>query len=132
MAGPVSLDTNCLLRWVLQDIPEQAAATARVIDSHIDIKIADIAIWEMVYVLEILYKLPRSIIAGHVKSLMNLENVNCNMALFERALPIYVKHPALSFTDVCLTFYAELNSAIPLYTFDKKLAAQLELARVLK
>ena len=37
----------------------------------------------------------------------------------------YLAHPKLSVTDIYLTALAHSTGATPLYTFDKKLAAQL-------
>ena len=52
--------------------------------------------------------------------------------MFQQALPIYQAHSSLSFTDVCLAIYAQLNDALPLCTFDKKLSTQLDQVRLLK
>ncbi len=51
--------------------------------------------------------------------------------MIAKALKIYVIQPVLSFEDCCLSVYAELNDASPLYTFDKKLARQLSQARII-
>ena len=50
--------------------------------------------------------------------------LNYNRGLFDLVLPYYESHPSLSFNDCMLAFYAELNHAEPLFTFDAKLAKQ--------
>ena len=47
-----SLDTNCLLRWLLDDIPEQSAAITNLIDSGEGFTVADAALIETVFVPE--------------------------------------------------------------------------------
>ena len=47
-----SLDTNCLLRWLLDDVPEQTAIISAIIDSEKNLAVADVALIETVYVLE--------------------------------------------------------------------------------
>lgn len=127
----VSADTNVLLRWALGDIPEQAVAATRLLEGDDEVRVADLAIMEMGYVLERLYGLDRELVAGYIRSVMSLGQVNCNRSLFSKALPAYEQHPQLSFADCCLTTYATLNGATPLYTFDKQLANKLPAAGML-
>ena len=47
-----SLDTNCLLRWLLGDIPEQTALVTALVNSGEDIAVADAALIETIFVLE--------------------------------------------------------------------------------
>jgi predicted nucleic acid-binding protein len=64
---------------------------------------------------------------------MQLPELDGNRALFAKALPLFATHPALSLEDCCLSVYAELDGATPLWTFDQKLARQVtgaELVRV--
>ena len=51
-----SLDTNCLLRWLLGDIPEQKALVTALIDSGDSFSVADTALIETVFVPEKLKK----------------------------------------------------------------------------
>lgn len=123
-----SVDTNILLRWTLGDLPEQSERAAKLLESSNAVQVADAAITEMAYVLERLYKLDRSLVAGHIRLVMGLGQVNCNRQLFSRVLPLYEQNPQLSMIDCCLAVYAELNDAEPLYTFDKQLARKLPVA----
>jgi len=47
-----SLDTNCLLRWLLGDVPEHTAIITAIINSEKNLAVADAALIEMVFVLE--------------------------------------------------------------------------------
>jgi predicted nucleic-acid-binding protein len=127
-----SLDTNCLLRWVLKDIPEQTAAVQQLMSSGLVFYVANAAITEIAFVLEKVYGLPREAVVSNIQTIIAAENINCNHTFFQAILPMYIKHPALSFVDCQLALQAELQSRVPLYTFDKKLAAQLSQAVLLK
>lgn len=120
-----SLDTNALLRLLLNDVDEQHKAIKKLLQqSAAQMAVADTAIIELVFVLDRYYGLTRHQVSEAVTGLMLLEKINCNRTLFERALPVYVSRPALSFEDCCLSTYAVLNDAEPLWTFDKKLSVQ--------
>ena len=127
-----SLDTNVLLRWLLGDIEEQAKIATRVIYSAKSFDISDMAINEVVFVLERVVKADRKVIADNIYRILAQENFNCNRLLLKPATELYIQHSNLSFVDCCLAVQAELNNTTPLYTFDKKLAAQLKSAKLLE
>lgn len=117
-----SLDTDILLRLVLDDVPAQADAVEKLLKPGNIFYVSDIAIIEMVYVLEKVYKLPRAIIYQNIYSIINHTCIRCNRKIFLVSLSLYIDNPKLSFVDCTLTKYAELNKATPLYTFDADLA----------
>ena len=120
-----SLDANVLLRLLLNDIPTQHQAAKRLLEQTPgQFAVADIAIVEVVFVLQRAYEFSREHVAEAIEGLMQLAQINCNRTLLEEALPLYAEHPALSFEDCCLAVYAKLDNAEPLWTFDKKLAGQ--------
>ncbi|HEY4963479.1 MAG TPA: PIN domain-containing protein [Candidatus Saccharimonadales bacterium] len=126
-----SLDTNVLLRLLLNDIPEQHTAVKKLIGQATNqFAVADTVIIELAFALDRYYGFSRLQIAEAVDGLMKLEEINCNRALFETTLPLFVNHSGLSFEDCCLAIYAQLNDAEPLWTFDKKLANQVSSARL--
>jgi len=47
-----SLDTNCLLRLILEDEPDHTAIITNIINSEENLVVADVALIEMVFVLE--------------------------------------------------------------------------------
>jgi predicted nucleic acid-binding protein len=121
-----SLDTNCLLRWLLGDLPEQAEAVTRLLASQDTFAVADAVIIEVVFVLEKLKKIDRELIQKAVMAIMAQANIKCSRELFEETMPIYAEHPKLSVTDCYLSVLAKREKALPLYTFDHKLANQLQ------
>lgn len=127
-----SLDTNVLLRLLLNDIPGQRTAVKSLLGQATNqFAIADTVIIELVFALDRYYGLSRLQITEAVDGLMKLSDMNCNRTLFERALPLYTDHAGLSFEDCCLAIYAQLNDAEPLWTFDKKLANQASTAKLI-
>lgn len=127
-----SLDTNALLRLLLNDVSEQHEAVKRLLRKTTgQLAVADTAIIELVFVLERYYGFSRQQVTEAITGLMSLREINCNRTLFEKALLAYVSHPALSFEDCCLSVYATLNEAEPLWTFDKKLANQVDSTKLI-
>lgn len=117
-----SLDTNVLLRLILGDIPTQAEAVEKLLKPGSLFDVSDITIIEMIFVLEKIYKLPRTLIQENIFTIINHPSITCNRKLFSQTLPLYTGNPKLSIIDCALTKYAELSKAIPLYTFDTALA----------
>jgi predicted nucleic-acid-binding protein len=120
-----SLDTNCLLRWLLDDVPEHTAIITAVVNSEKNLAVADAALIETVFVLEKIKKISRETIEKAVLAVFEQENILCNRGLFKEILPIYTSHPQLSFVDCYLEVFARSTGAAPLLTFDKKMGNQL-------
>lgn len=117
-----SLDTNTLLRLVLGDISAQSQVVEELIADSTSLAVADIAVIEMVFVLEKVYKFTRSDVVASVTSVIRHPKINCNRKLFELALATYGEQAKLSIVDCALMHYASLNKSAPLYTFDTALA----------
>ena len=126
-----SLDTNCILRWLLGDIPEQATLVTTLVNSGESVVVADVALIETVYVLEKLKNISRETIEKTIIAINGKNTIHCNRELFKEILPIYTTHPKLSFVDCYLTMFAKRTGATLLLTFDKKLANQLPMAQLL-
>jgi predicted nucleic-acid-binding protein len=126
-----SLDANVVLRLLLNDVADQHRSALKLVagSSH-QFAIADTAIIEVVFVLCRGYDFTREEASMAIEGIMRLREVNLNRSLFQQALPLFMKHPALSFEDCCLALYAQLNDATPLWTFDKKLARQAPTAEL--
>lgn len=131
MLQTASLDACCILRWLLQDIPEQAKAVHDLLSNPGSYNVADTTLMEVVYVLEKIYKQERYFIASCLNLISSLNQINCNRLLINTVIPIYAENSAVSFADCCAAIYAEISKAKPLLTFDKKLASKLPQAELL-
>ena len=120
-----SLDTNIILRLLVGDVPSQTALAEQLIDATDgQLAVADLAVIELEYVLRVNYKFTRAEIADLIEGFLLNPKINSNKSLFAAALPLYLAQPKQSLTDCLLAMYADLNQALPLWTFDKKLALQ--------
>ena len=123
-----SLDTNIILRLILQDNKSHLNKIINLIDSSKtdSLNVADVVFFECVWVLAgEYYKFDRQLIGKAILEICNIPQISCNRNLLEQAVPIYVSASSISFVDVCLAVYSNLNNASPLLTFDKKLATAM-------
>lgn len=126
-----SFDANVLLRLLLNDIKDQHAAVLKLMrDPSATFAVADVAVVEVVFVLERHYGFTRSQISEAIEGLCSIPQITCNQTLFQKTLPVFVKNMKLSFEDCCLATYAELQNSLPLWTFDRKLANQAPGAKI--
>lgn len=130
--GIERIDTNILIRLITRDIPEQYQQAKQLIGHEDKLYVfEDAAMMEVVYVLAgDIYCYTRSEIAAGIKQVLDIPNLSCNKSIIESALDVYVSHPKLSFVDCYLAIVAETTQELPLWTFDRKLAAQCPFARL--
>ena len=126
-----SLDTNCLLRWLLDDMPKQTALVSALFSSGKSLAVADVALIETIFVLEKIKKISRKTIEKAVLAIIGKETIFCSRDLFIETLSVYTAHPKLSLVDCYLETSARRTKAVPLLTFDQKLANQLSGAELL-
>lgn len=119
-----SLDANVLLRLLLRDVPEQHQAAIDLLARAGRLSVADAALIEVIFVLGRAYGLTRSQQREATMGLLNQPQLVGNPELFSMAFRLYEEHPKLSFEDCYLVSQASLTQSLPLWTFDKKLAAQ--------
>lgn len=122
-----SIDTNAIIRVITNDVPEKRDKVVILLSNpRYRIHIADLAIYEAFYVLTTLYEYPRDILVKKMKYFLSIDSIECSRGLFEKVFDAFLEHPKLSFADCYLAEYASENNHIPLYTFDHKLATQLD------
>lgn len=120
-----SLDTNAILRLILNDVPEQSAAVvALVSDPHRIYMVDDLAVVEVEYALRTHYGLSRAQIQETIGHFIAHPSILANETVLGRALRMYMMLPQRSFTDCCLAAHAAVDDATPLWTFDQQLAQQ--------
>lgn len=127
-----SLDTSILVQLVTGQRPELVEAVEQLVTSTKNsFDVADVALLELAFVLEKEKQLPRQNIIVLYQMLETHSTLSFNRNLFTVTLELYSKRPKLSFYDCYLSAYAEVTSALPLWTLDKKLARQSPCAELL-
>ncbi len=111
------LDTNVVLRLVLNDVPEHAKAAARVVGLS-PCYITDVVVAECVFVLEKVYKFDRRAIFDSLMNLFDLNTLSFNEAVITKAFDLYLSSRSLSFADCYSVAEAELGGN-QLLTFDQ-------------
>ena len=117
-----SLDTNVVLRFLLNDIPEQTKIATRLISTS-PVYVSDVVITETVYVLEQTLKHDRRFICAVLRMFLDLQSVLYNDHVLPNVINLFEKRPSLSFVDCYAAVEAKIFSS-KLYTFDKKLINQ--------
>jgi len=120
-----SLDSNVVLRLVLNDIPEQATRAAQFV-SRSNCYVTDVVVAECVFVLEKVYRLDRNLVKDFMTTLFELTTVSFTEAVIEKTFDLYVTRPTLSFVD-CYSIVEATSEMNRVVTFDqailKKFAA---------
>ena len=120
-----SLDTNAILRLILNDIPKQSTAVKTMIgNSRGSYVVTDLAIVEVEYALRTHYGFNREQVNDTLGAVLRHPSISTNLPFMTKVFKAYVSHPRLSFTDCCLAAHADVDGARPLWTFDQKLAKQ--------
>jgi len=114
-----SLDTNIVLRLILNDVPEQSDRAQAFIDRSA-CYVTDVVISETVFVLEKVYRLERPRINRLMANLLKLETVTHNEPLIKTVFTMYAAFRSLSFAD-CYSAQEALFYANDLASFDKAL-----------
>ncbi|MGC4173766.1 PIN domain-containing protein [Demequina sp.] len=131
-AAVPSLDASVLLRWLLNDVPDQSAAVERLLNGGDPLYVADVALTEVGFVLERSLGLSRGLVADCLTAVLALGQVVIDRTIWGQAIDAYRSHAKLSLADAYLASNAITNDAAPLLTFDKKLAQQLDGTQLLE
>ena len=129
----IALDTNVLVRFLVQDDPDQARLATEVIDQLSDAVpgfVSREVLVELVWVLERAYHLGRVEIAGALDGLLtSIELVIEGADDVGPALELY-RNEAFGFADLMIAAAARRAGAREMVTFDRK-AARLPGVRLL-
>lgn len=117
-----SLDTNVVLRFLLDDVPEQTEKAAKIIGKD-KVYLTDVIIVEVVYVLEKVIGLSRQNITKLVTGFLGFANVVHNPYFLLNTINLYEHHSSLSIVDCYAAAEAEAYNN-KLVTFDKRLVTQ--------
>jgi len=126
-----SVDTNVLLRAAIDVGDGQTIAARALLASNDRTFVVHLLVFaEFVFVLTTHYGMSRVQAATLVRWVMGIESVDCPRDLIEASIDLFQTHPKLSFEDCLLAEQARNENAVPLWTFDRKLANQHPVAQL--
>lgn len=117
-----SLDTSVVLRFLLRDIPDQAAKAENLVKNS-SCYVTDVVLTETVFVLEKIYEISRKDLAALLRSFLTFPHVTYNTYLMNDVIDMFEKHHSLSIIDCYSAVEAKIFGN-RLATFDKKLVKQ--------
>lgn len=120
----LTVDTNAFLRFILQDIPEQADEVEELFkkaqQKKIELFVPQIVIFEILHALEKYYSFPKDTVIEKLSSVISAKYLMIqNRILLKKALEIF-KQKNLDLADCFIFAYSEDKNA-ELFTFDKAL-----------
>jgi len=115
-----SLDTNVILRYLLNDIPAQTSL-AKVVITTSPCYVTDVVVTETVFVLERVVGMVREDIVQLVQKFLGLRSLVYNDYFLDQVIDLYGAKKSLSFADCYGAIEAKVYENT-LITFDKQLA----------
>lgn len=115
----ISLDTNVVVRLVINDVPEHTVAATALLAGR-KCYVSDVVVAEAVYTLQRIYGLERSEITRMLLYIFRTSEVMYNSRLLDPVFEVYERRSSLSFVD-CYAALEAGNRDHELATFDKKL-----------
>ena len=124
----MSLDTNVILRLILNDVPEQAEKAKELLSAPgAYFYVSDQVVTEVAFVLGgPRYGFSRSMVVRGLNAVLNGERMEYNEPVFTKVFFDYLTHPKLSFNDCYIARTMEQMGRTPLWTFDQKFAKQMD------
>ncbi len=121
----IALDTNVLVRFLVEDDRAQSAAAAALIERASETNealfVADVALCEMVWVLEFSYKVPRAEVIAILGQLLHARHLTFASAdLLVRALASFASGKG-DFADYVIQQQATAAGCTTVTTFDRAL-----------
>lgn len=120
----VSVDTNLFLRYLLNDIPQQADAVDKILkeaaEGKLELWTNPMVIAEIIWTCESYYELPRSETRDKVPMILNTPGLEVEDAdLVAEAVVLYAER-GVDFIDACNACWMRDRGILNIYTFDKR------------
>ena len=120
-----ALDTNILVRYITQDIPEQAAIAERLLDSLTNSSpgfVSREVVIKLVWVLERSYKFSRAQVVEVLTTLIGAENLIVESDEDIAHATFMYGQSGTGFSDMAILMASERAGCESLYTFDRRFA----------
>ena len=131
----IGLDTNVLVRYLVQDDPVQAAAATKLIESRCTIDepgwIDHIVLCEMAWVLDASYGYARELIAGAIRQILATSEFSVEAPDQARGALRAFEQGGADFADFLIGLRNRDQGCEGTYTFDRK-AARFDTHRLIK
>lgn len=121
--APPFLDTNIILRYLIGDIPQLAAAARTLIDGDNPVCVSAVILAEVAHVLRSFYGISRNMIADGLVDLVRKQNVTpyaLDRDLLVHALGFCRETGRVSIPDALLWAEARSSGAGAVYSFDEQ------------
>lgn len=122
----IAIDTNVLVRHLVNDDPEQAALARSLLGSASRDRPAFVCrevLVEAVWVLESRYRFERSRVAEALSALLTASGLAIEAADDVAEVAAAYRRGSADFSDLMILAACRRNDALPLFTFDQRLAA---------
>lgn len=125
MIADALLDTNILLRHVLNDNPDHSPRATALIGAiergDRTVRLADTVVFEAAFTLEKTYRVPRGAIRDALQPVLDLPGLILpGKRGYQRVFDLYVRHPGLSFADCYHIVLIQRLGLAEIISFDQK------------
>jgi predicted nucleic acid-binding protein len=129
------LDTNILIRFLVNDVPQQAAECRKLVDALANgtqhAWTSHFVIAEAEFTLSKYYKLDRVRIAEMLSIIISLRGLKIDeKRIFERVFQLYLDHPSVDYADCYHAALAASRGCSRVLSYDKHFDRFSDLARV--
>lgn len=114
------VDTNLIIRFLLNDNPEQAKSIKLLFASPEKLLLPDLIFAEVIWVFKSVYQFSKPVIIEKVQQLLSLNIFICNYKFLNRSLAIY-KENNISFVDAYLLAFSIEKNLEGIYSYDRSL-----------
>lgn len=126
----IGLDTNVVVRYLVQDDPKQSENANRIIEKAVadgeTLLISQITLCEIVWVLERCYNISKKEIIDVLKQLLQTQQIRVGHEnIAQQALRDFEIHSGVDFSDCLIGRQNASNDCSFTYTFDKNAAKKL-------
>lgn len=126
----IGLDTNVVIRYLVQDEPKQSKLASQVIEKAVadgeTLRISQITLCEIVWVLERCYNTSKKELIDVLKQLLQTQQIRIEHdSVARQALRDFEVHSGVDFSDCLIGRQNAANDCSFTYTFDKNAAKKL-------
>ncbi len=113
------IDTNLIIRYLVNDDPPKAAAVERLLkQTTCKLVLPDMVFAEIIWVLGSYYQLPKEQIVDKLRALLQVPSIAGNKAVLDKAVSLFGVQN-VSFIDAYLAALAQTDKIQVIYSYDR-------------